>query len=141
MHVLLLVENSLSMLDHWTDLQQHILPGVLGAVRIANPGIDVSISPFQRNPFKMLPPLSLSLILSLGFHEGVLTADVAMANLITQVQIFCMTTGKTQDARAPEPASPQKSQRQFNDFPDIDIVNLPRNRMSATFIRQSIDVS
>ena len=41
-HVLLLIENSLAMLDHWTDLQQHILPGVLGAVRIANPGTDVS---------------------------------------------------------------------------------------------------
>ena len=41
-HVLLLIENSLAMLDHWGDLQQHILPGVLGAVRIANPGADVS---------------------------------------------------------------------------------------------------
>lgn len=43
-HVLLLIENSLAMLDHWSDLQQHILPGVLGAVRIANQGTNVSIS-------------------------------------------------------------------------------------------------
>lgn len=40
-HVLLLIENSLPMMNHWQDLQQHILPGVLGAVRIANPGVNV----------------------------------------------------------------------------------------------------
>ncbi|EJD00283.1 uncharacterized protein FOMMEDRAFT_148163 [Fomitiporia mediterranea MF3/22] len=79
------------MLEHWPDLQQHILPGVLGAVRIANPGINV--------------------------------------------QIFWETTGKTQDQR---PA--YKSQRHFNDFPDIDIVGLPQNKLSPLFIRQSIDL-
>ena len=41
-HVLLLIENSQPMVEHWQDLQQYILPGVLGAVRIANPGINVS---------------------------------------------------------------------------------------------------
>ncbi|THH06003.1 hypothetical protein EW145_g4391 [Phellinidium pouzarii] len=64
------------MMDHWQDLQRHILPGVLGAVRIANPGVNV--------------------------------------------QIFWETTGKTQDQRAPA----HKTQRHFNDFPDIDIVVL-----------------
>ncbi|KAL5501126.1 hypothetical protein ACEPAH_9513 [Sanghuangporus vaninii] len=90
-HVLLLIENSLPMVEHWQDLQQHILPGVLGAVRIANPGINV--------------------------------------------QIFWETTGKTQDQR---PA--YKSQRHFNDFPDIDIVGLPQNKLSPLFIRRSIDL-
>ncbi|KAH8111622.1 hypothetical protein DFH11DRAFT_1512863 [Phellopilus nigrolimitatus] len=79
------------MMNHWQDLQQHILPGVLGAVRIANPGVNV--------------------------------------------QIFWETTGKAQDQRAS-----QKSQRHFNDFPDIDIVGLPRNKLSPLFIRQSIDL-
>lgn len=41
-HVLLLIENSLPMMDHWEDLQHHILPGILGAIRIANPGRNVS---------------------------------------------------------------------------------------------------
>ncbi|KAL5513966.1 hypothetical protein ACEPAG_2727 [Sanghuangporus baumii] len=90
-HVLLLIENSLPMVEHWQDLQQHILPGVLGAVRIANSGINV--------------------------------------------QIFWETTGKTQDQR---PA--YKSQRHFNDFPDIDIVGLPQNKLSPLFIRRSIDL-
>lgn len=40
-HVLLLIENSTPMMEHWQDLQRHILPGILGAVRIANPGVNV----------------------------------------------------------------------------------------------------
>ncbi|PAV14770.1 hypothetical protein PNOK_0932300 [Pyrrhoderma noxium] len=78
------------MMDHWEDLQHHILPGILGAIRIANPG---------RN-----------------------------------VKVFWETTGKTQVQRPPN-----KSQRHFNDFPDIDIVGIPRNKLSPLFIRQSIE--
>lgn len=114
-HVLFLIENSLPMVDHWQDLQQHILPGVLGAVRIANPGINVS---------KLADWTTITIRRLLLFHT-----------LLPQVQIFWETTGKTQDQR---PA--YKSQRHFNDFPDIDIVGLPQNKLSPLFIRRSIDV-
>ena len=40
-HVLLLIENSMPMVEHWPDLQHNILPGVLGAIRLANPRTDV----------------------------------------------------------------------------------------------------
>lgn len=41
-HVLLLIENSLPMAEHREDLQYQVLPGLLGAVRLANPGGNVS---------------------------------------------------------------------------------------------------
>lgn len=70
------------------------------------------------------------------FHLFILRLKLFMFSVAyLQVQIFWETTGKAQDQRAS-----QKSQRHFNDFPDIDIVGLPRNKLSPLFIRQSIDV-
>ncbi len=40
-HVLFLIENSLPMVEHLYTLQRQLLPSVLGAIRLANPGTDV----------------------------------------------------------------------------------------------------
>ncbi|KLO08141.1 hypothetical protein SCHPADRAFT_908850 [Schizopora paradoxa] len=80
------------MVEHLYALQRQLLPSVLGAIRLANPGTDV--------------------------------------------QIFWETTGKTQE----QMLSLQKPQRHFDDFPHIDIVGLPRNRLSPLFIKQSVEL-
>ncbi|TDL20441.1 hypothetical protein BD410DRAFT_371758 [Rickenella mellea] len=58
-----------------------------------------------------------------------------IANPDCQVEIFWKTTAISSKDRQSTP----KESRQFNDFPDIEIIDHPQNKLSPYFIQQSVD--